>query len=140
MIRRVLLDTGPLIAFIDQRDRNHAWVKSQFADILPPLLTCEAVLTEACYLARRASGGVPAALGLFERGVARLAFDLDEDFAQVSALVQRYANVPMSLADACLVRMSELVSNCVILTLDGDFRVYRRHRRQKIPLVIPPGA
>src|SRR6516162_3122475 len=53
VIRRVLLDTGPLIAFIDQRDRNHAWVKSQFADILPPLLTCEAVLTEACYMARR---------------------------------------------------------------------------------------
>ncbi|HKI38729.1 MAG TPA: PIN domain-containing protein [Gemmataceae bacterium] len=138
MIGRVLVDTGPLIALIDHRDQHHAWVRSQFDGIEPPLLTCEAVLTEACHLARRTDGGTQAALDLFERGVARLAFDLDENFAHVSSLMRRYANVPMSLADACLVRMSELVAGCVVFTLDSDFRIYRRHGRQKIPLVIPP--
>lgn len=138
MSRIVLVDTGPLVALLDQRDQRHAWVKSQFEEILPPLLTCEAVLTEACYLAGRTDRGSLAALDLFERGVVRLAFALDEHFAAVSSLMQRYANVPMSLADGCLVRMSELVADCVVFTLDSDFRIYRRHKRQKIPVLIPP--
>jgi predicted nucleic acid-binding protein len=137
VIRSVLLDTGPLIALIDHRDQHHVWVQSRFAEILPPLLTCEAVLTEACYLARRTDGGTQAALELFERGVVRLAFDLADNLVAVSSLIQRYANVPMSLADACLVRMSELVADATVLTLDSDFRIYRRHKRQKIPLLMP---
>ncbi len=138
MIRGVLLDTWPLHALIDQRDQYHAWAQLQFAEMVPPLLTCEAVISEACFLARRTHGGPQAVLELFERGVARLAFDLGANFAPVSALMQRYANVPMSLADACLVRMSELVADCAVFTLDSDFRIYRRHGRQKIPLIIPP--
>jgi predicted nucleic acid-binding protein len=137
VIRNVLLDTGPLVALIDHRDRHHPWVEAQFAEILPPLLTCEAVLTEACYLARRTNGGIQAVLELFEREVARLAFTLDDNFSTVSALILRYANVPMSLADACLVRMSELVSDGVVFTLDSHFRIYRRHKREKIPLLLP---
>lgn len=140
MIRGVLLDTGPVIALIDQRDQHHAWVASQFDEILPPLLTCEAVLTEACYLARRIAGGTHAVLDLSARGVVRLDFDLDEHFAPVSSLMERYANVPMSLADACLVRMAELAPHCVLFTQDRDFRIYRRHRREKIPLLIPADA
>jgi predicted nucleic acid-binding protein len=139
VIRPVLLDTGPLVALIDRRDQHHAWVQSHVAEMVPPLLTCEAVLTEACFLVRGIPGGTQAALEVFERGVARLAFDLNENFAPVSSLMQRYANVPMALADACLVRLSELTAGCVVFTLDSDFHIYRRHRRQKIPLVIPPG-
>jgi hypothetical protein len=97
-----------------------------------------AVLTEACHLARRTPGGPGAALELFERGALRLDFDLDANLAVVSRLMHRYAHVPMSLADACLVRLSELVAECVVFTLDSDFRIYRRHGRQKIPLLIPP--
>ena len=138
MIRSVILDTGPLIALIDHRDHRHPWIQSQFANIQPPLLTCEPVLTEACYLARRLHGGTQATFELFERGVVRLAFDLAENFWQVSSLMERYGNVPMSLADGCLVRMSELVANCTVLTLDSDFRIYRRDKRQRIPLLIPP--
>jgi predicted nucleic acid-binding protein len=137
VIRNVLLDTGPLLAVIDRRDAHHAWVDSQLAEIRPPLLTCEAVLTEACYLARRIDVGPAPVLELLERGVVRLAFDLDEQFAAVSSLMQRYTNVPMALADACLVRMSELAADCVLLTLDSNFRSYRRNRRQRIPLLIP---
>jgi hypothetical protein len=67
-----------------------------------------------------------------------LAFDLQENFSPISSLIQRYANVSMSLADACLVRMSELVSDGVVFTLDHDFHIYRRHKRQKIRVLIPP--
>jgi predicted nucleic acid-binding protein len=136
--RNVLLDTGPLIALLDRHDRYHDWAREQFDDIVPPLLTCEAVLTEACFLARRIDGGPAAALQLFERAVAQLDFSIADHFAAVTSLMDRYANVPMSLADACLVRMTELVDRCTVLTLDSDFRVYRRHKRQAIPLVIPP--
>jgi predicted nucleic acid-binding protein len=138
VIRGVLVDTGPLVALIDEDEQDHAWAQAQFAQMVPPLLTCEAVVTEACFLARRTDRGPQAVLGLFERGVGRLTFELGANFAPVSVLMRRYANVPMSLADACLVRMSELVAGCVVFTLDGDFRIYRRHRRQKIPLLIPP--
>jgi uncharacterized protein len=139
MIGGVIVDTGPLLALLDRRDQFHAWVRARFAEIVPPLLTCEAVLTETCYLARRLDGGTHAALDLLDRDVIRLAFGLDENLAPVVALMRRYANVPMSLADACLVRMSELCSDGAIFTLDSDFQVYRRHKRQKIPLLIPPG-
>jgi predicted nucleic acid-binding protein len=137
VIQNVLVDTGPLLALIDQRDHRHAGVQAQFAKLLPPLHSCEPVLTEACYLARRIKGGTPAVLELFERGVVRLAFDVGENFAEVSSLMHTYANVPMSLADACLVRMSELFSDGVVFTLDSDFRIYRRHKRQRIPLLMP---
>ncbi len=138
MIHDALLDTGPLVALIDQRDQHHAWAQAIFAKIAPPLLTCEAILTEACYLARRAHGGSQAALELFERGVVRLAFDLSDHLPRVASLIHHYSNVPMSLADACLVRMSELRPDSVVLTLDADFHIYRRHKRQRIPVLVPP--
>ena len=105
----VVLDTGPLISLIDQHDQQHAWVQSQFSNIEPPLLTCEPVLTEACFLARREFGSAQAVLSLVDRGVVRLAFSLAENWTEVRILLRRYTTVPMSLADACLVRMSELV-------------------------------
>lgn len=138
MIVTVLLDAGPLVALVNPRDQWHAWARLQFGELVPPLLTCESVLSEACFLARRAPGGANAILALAERGVIALDFSLKEQFLETAALMRQYVNVPMSLADACLVRMSELVANSVVLTLDRDFHVYRRHRRQKIPLLIPP--
>jgi predicted nucleic acid-binding protein len=137
VIRHVLLDTGPLIALIDQQDRHHAWIRAQLDRMLPPLFTCEAVITEACYLAPRTGRPREEPLRLLARGVLRVSFDLDENYSQVSTLMERYANVPMSLADACLVRMSELLSDSLVLTLDHDFRIYRRHGRQTIPVLIP---
>jgi len=140
VIHNVLVDTGPLAALVNRRDRWHEWVRSQLAEIVPPLLTCESVLSEACFLARRTHGGVTGILGLVDRGVVELGLDLREQFGEVAALMRRYATVPMSLADGCLVRMSELVPHCVVMTLDSDFRIYRRHRREKIPLLMPPDA
>lgn len=137
MIRRVIVDTGPILALIDARDQYHGWAKSRFREIAPPLLTCEAVLTEACHLAKRVPGGIHAVLDLFRRDVARLEFSLADEFAAVSSLVERYADIPMSLADGCLVRMSELYKVSSVLTLDSDFEVYRRFKRRRIPLIAP---
>lgn len=138
MIDKVLVDAGPLAALVNPRDQWHEWVRGEFAELVPPLSTCESVLSEACFLARRAPDGLDGILRLVERGVIELDFSLEDQFGDIAALMRQYANVPMSLADACLVRMSELVADSVVLTLDRDFRVYRRHKRQRIPLLIPP--
>lgn len=137
-MKATLVDTGPLVAFLNGRDRYHAWAAEQLGRVRPPLLTCEAVLSEAVYLVRSLAGGAGAVLELVARGVVKPAFRLEDEISTVKALVSRYGR---DLADACLVRMSELHSDCVILTIDTEFRdVYRRHGRQVIPTVLPPDA
>lgn len=140
MKRQVILDTGPLVALIDSRDRHHRWAVSQWGDIEPPLLTCEAVVSEACFLLDQTRAGSGAVFEMLVRRAVALAFHLDEDLEEVRALRARYADVPMSLADASLVRMAERLGRSAILTLDADFRVYRKHRTRVIPLILPPSA
>jgi uncharacterized protein len=101
-------------------------------------LASATVLTEACHLAPRTGRSREEPLKFLARGVLRLAFALGENHKEISSLMGRYSDIPMSLADACLVRMSELVTDSAVLTLDGDFRIYRRHKRQRVPLLIPP--
>ncbi|MGQ0657767.1 MAG: type II toxin-antitoxin system VapC family toxin [Chromatiales bacterium] len=137
MRRRALIDTGPLVAYLNARDHYHSWIKQEFADLTPPLFTCEAVISETCFLLRRWPQASQAVLELVRRGVLMTSFRLDAEIVAVQRLMKRYANVPMSLADACLVRMAELLADSVVLTCDGDFRRYRRHGRQLIPVVTP---
>lgn len=134
---RVLLDTGPLVAFLNRRDEHHRWARDVLDGLPPALLTCEAVLSEACFLVRRLPGGPQAVLELVRRGVVEPAFRLEEEVEEVRRLLARYADVPMSLADACLVRMTELDRQTKVLTLDADFRIYRRNRRQVVPVIMP---
>jgi len=103
-----------------------------------PLVTCESVISEAWFLLRATDVGRRSLLDLLDRGALGVDFNLQDHLPRVVDLLRRYANVPMSLADGCLVRMSEIVPDSVVLTLDSDFRIYRRNRRQKIPLLIPP--
>ena len=132
-----LLDAGPLVAYLNNRDKWHSWAVKQFSSLRPPLLTCEAVLTEACFLAHR-NGGKPAKiLQLLRRRVFDVAFDLETEAAALESLMERYADTPMSLADACLVRLSELHRDCRVFTLDSHFQRYRRHGRQLVPLLTP---
>ncbi len=138
MRARVLVDTGPLVAFVNRHDHFHAWAREQFGAITPPLLTCEAVLTEACFLLGRLRGGAEAVMKLMSAGAVAAPFRLEQEVAPVQKLLRKYANVPISLADACLVRMSELVSESAVLTLDEDFRIYRRHGRQVVATILPP--
>ena len=135
MKRNVILDTGPLVALIDARDRDHEWAIIQWGDIEPPLLTCESVISEACFLLSRIDVTSQTVFDMLSRKAIRLSFHLDENASQISALLRKYSDVPMSVADACLVRMSEQSPNSAILTLDRDFKIYRRHSRQVIPLI-----
>jgi len=137
MKRQVILDTGPLVAFINGRDRYHKWSILQWAQIDPPLLTCEAVLSEACFLLKGNEGGQGVVLELLKRRLLQLPFKIDEHVNQIKWLLQKYSDVPMSLADACLVRMSELHAGSPVLTVDDDFRIYRRNNRQVIPILSP---
>ncbi len=134
-----LLDTGPLVAFFDRSDADHAWAKEQWARAPLPMLTCEAVLAEAAYLLQERAGLAPGKLlALFERGIVSIPFRLDEQAGLVSRLLERYCDQEMQLADACLVRMSELKRDCRVFTLDKtEFQVYRRFERQMIPLAAP---
>jgi predicted nucleic acid-binding protein len=133
----VVLDTGPLVAFIDGEDTQHRWASAQLASLQPPFLTCEAVISEALFLLPHARRGVPTLLGFLREGLVKVSFDLDDNLESVSQLIAKYHDVPMSLADACLVRMSELHDGARIFTLDSDFKLYRRHSRQAIPLIFP---
>lgn len=134
---RFILDTGPLVALIDNKEPTHHWVVSEFARITSPLLTCEPVLTEACHLLARIKGGRAAVLEFVRRGVLTVPLRLADEVLAVSKLMARYADQPMSLADACLVRLSERHPSAIVLTLDSDFRHYRRNGRQVIPLRMP---
>jgi predicted nucleic acid-binding protein len=133
----VLLDTGPWVALHCENDNYHEWAREQFAQYPGPLITCEAVVTETCFLLARGGFDPAKALALLQRGVVRVGMTLEEEATVVRSLFEKYDNVPASLADACLIRLSELYDPCILLTLDSDFHVYRRYSRKIIPLVRP---
>ena len=135
MAKNVLVDAGFLVALLSRRDSHHQWAVAQASNHAPPWRTCEAVLSEAFHLL--GERGVPSLGALLRRRGLLAAFDLDNDLDSVLKLLQKYANVPMSLADACLVRMSETIADPIILTTDSDFRIYRRHSRQMVPCLLP---
>ena len=130
-----LADTSFLLSLLDFRDRRHEWASAQARHSPPPWKTCEAVLSEAFFLLPRA--GVPSFISLLRRGSLVVSFDLFSEQEPVLSLMEKYADVPMSLADACLVRMSEMYADAVVFTADSDFHIYRRHGRQVIPCVTP---
>jgi uncharacterized protein len=133
----ILLDTGPWVALMSKADKHHIWAREQFAAHSGPFLTCEAVVAETCFLLARAGLDAGKALGLIERGVVQVGMSLEQQVGAVRNLYQRYDNVPASLADACLIRLSELHEPCSVLTLDSDFHIYRRHGRKAIPVISP---
>lgn len=137
MKSRAIADTGPLVAFLNAKDRYHGWAKARLAEIAPPMLTSEVVIAETCHLLRTLPGGARAALELVARGVVEIPFRLDRHAEAMGSLMARYADVPIALADASLVLLAEEVPGSTVLTLDSDFHVYRKHGRTRIPLIIP---
>jgi predicted nucleic acid-binding protein len=121
----VLVDAGPLVAQLIRADAHHAWAAEQFEALQPPVLTCEPVLTEACHIIHRHGGDPMTVIGLVETNILQVAFTLDDHVPELLQLMRRYADLPMSLADACLVRLSELHRHCRVMTTDTDFRVKR---------------
>lgn len=133
----VLVDTGPLVAYLDRADQYHDWVKEEFQQLTRPLRTCEAVVAEALFLLRRGGIHPDGLLNLIIRGVVVIEFSLSSEIGAIQQLMNTYRNVPMSLADACLVRMAEMHERSKVMTLDSDFVVYRKSRRKVIPLLYP---
>jgi predicted nucleic acid-binding protein len=135
MAENVLVDAGFLIALLGRRDAHHRWAISAAERFPPPWRTCEAVLSEAFHLL--GVRGAPALRALLQRGAVTAAFDLGDNLERVMDFLEKYGDRPASLADACLVRMSETLAKPMLLTTDGDFRVYRRHGRQVVPCTTP---
>lgn len=139
MNKVILIDTGSLIAVLFRRDQFHTWAVREISQMPAPLLTCEAVLAETCFLAQRMLGTGQTVYNFVKTGAVEIGFSLSEEFESVKDLAGRYQNVPMSLADACLVRMSEIYENSIVFTTDSDFRIYRKNTNQIIPTIMPEG-
>jgi predicted nucleic acid-binding protein len=133
----IIIDSSALVAVINKRDDFHNWAVQTIANLAYPFLTCEPVITEACFLLQDVYNGEDAVMGLVSNDKLRLPFHVSEEASAVRELMRRYQSVPMSLADACLVRMAELYSGSNLLTIDSDFRIYRKNRNQEIKVIMP---
>jgi predicted nucleic acid-binding protein len=132
-----IADTGFLVAFANRDDVHHDWAVGIAEQVMEPLLTCEAVLAETAFHLQ----SVPIVLAMIDEGLVTIAFDCREHHPQLTALARRYADRRPDLADLCLIRMSELHPRHSVLTVDReDFRIYRRNKREVIPLICPPTA
>jgi uncharacterized protein len=133
--RSCIVDSGALVALLDPREEHHRWARETLFRQAEPWFTCEAVVSEAFFLLHEPHAR--ALDKLLRRRHLRLGLSLADELSAVLDLRAKYANVPMSLADACLVRMSETLPDPVVLTTDADFKIYRRHRRQVVPCLLP---
>ena len=135
MAATVVADAGFIAALLRERDTHHLWAVERSYLFQPPWQTCEAALSEAFYILGLAAA--PALLALLDRQALIVSFELRSQQEPVLSLMKKYAEVPMSLADACIVRMTEIMTDPMVLTTDADFRVYRRNGRQVVPCVTP---
>ena len=133
----VLADTGALVALLDRSDAWHGWAVGIFKTLRPPVITCEAVLTEAWHLLGESGPSRNALARLHKTGVLRVGLDFEPVSGGVWRLLEKYADTPMDFADACLVAMVENDAQARVWTTDSDFLIYRRHGRQAIPLIAP---
>jgi len=134
---KVLLDTGALIGYRNRNDQHHRWAVQAWAELVDPLITCEAVLSETVFLLQSEQMSIAPVIQILQAGIVKLDFSMERHRAEVLELLRKYADQPMSLADACLVRMAELSKNSRVLTTDTDFRFYRKKGNQSIPLLAP---
>jgi predicted nucleic acid-binding protein len=137
VIRTVIADTSAIVSLLSTKDRWFDWAGEQFGNFPKPFITCEAVVSEACFLMRRSYQGQEDVLNWVADGILRIDFSLAAEIETVLSRMKKYENVPMSLADACLVRMCEMEKDSAIFTLDSDFRIYRKNGRSAIPLIVP---
>jgi predicted nucleic acid-binding protein len=132
-----IVDTGPLVAFFDRAERHHGWVSARIGELEAPLLVCEPVLTEAIYLLSRFSKAQDALFELLQNGALSIALRIEDHVDALRKLLLKYRDTPMSLADACVVRMAEIYDQHHVLTLDSDFSIYRKHGRMPLKLIYP---
>jgi predicted nucleic acid-binding protein len=135
-MKATLLDTGVIVALLDRDERHHLQCVDVVSDIVGPLITCEAVITEACYLLRRTHGAPEAVIKNVANGVFQTPVRLVDRAASIEKLLRKYRDVPMDLADACLVDLADQTDTGQILTLDSDFEIYRWHSRRKFEMMV----
>jgi predicted nucleic acid-binding protein len=136
-VSEVIVDTGPLVALLVRTDKNHGWTVDRLRELRPPFRTCEPVLAEVAHLVRRVPHGPDRFVDLLMSDLLQVDFAVMAERAAVGRLLRKYADRPMSLADACLVRLAELHDAASVLTIDRDFMVYRKHGRRAIPVIAP---
>jgi len=136
-MKPVLLDSGVIVALLDSAERYHGRCVAALEELDRPLVTCEAVIAESCYLLRRLPGAAERVVENVERGNFQIPLQLGEAAAQVRALIRKYRNIPASLADACLIAMAEELETGDILTLDSDFLAYRWAKNRPFQLLVP---
>lgn len=132
----ILLDTGPLVALLSANDIHHQRARRMFGECAPPFRSCEAVVAEACFLMRHAHAAGPVdVIALGSRGVYGIAIDVEEHWSNIGALLKKYADRPISLADACLIRCAEIHQEARILTFDSDFNIYKWGRNRTFEIL-----
>jgi predicted nucleic acid-binding protein len=136
-VNSIILDTGPLVAFMRDSEADHDWAVAKFKELPAPYMTCEPVLAETFFLSCRHPGGAHRFFELLASGLLKINFAVILEHEALWKLIHKYEDLPMSLADACLVRLAELNPGASVFTLDAHFRVYRKNGRQQIPLVTP---
>lgn len=130
-----ILDAGPLIAALNSRDQHHRWACETLERLGPPFYSCPEAIAEAAAMTGQAS----AIVEMIQAAEIILAFSLADQTAAVLSLLKKYRDREMDLADACIVRMTELMRDSRVVTLDrADFAVYRRNGRELIPVIVPP--
>lgn len=132
-----IVDTGPLVAFLDRGERHHPWVVERIGGMEAPLLVCEPVLAETMHLLAPLPKAQDAVFTLLQNGALQIAFQVADHAAELHALHRKYRDCPMSFADACIVRMAELNERHSVFTLDSDFAIYRKHDREPLALIYP---
>jgi len=132
-----IIDTGPLVAFFDRAEQNHRWAAERIDELEAPLLVCEPVLAEAMYLLAGQPKAHDALFELLQNGALSIGFRVAEHVGALRQLMKKYRDTPTSLADACIVRMAEIHERHVVLTLDSDFSIYRKHGRTPLTLMHP---
>ncbi|MBV8630543.1 MAG: PIN domain-containing protein [Silvibacterium sp.] len=133
----VLLDSSVIVALLHRREKRHTECATVIEALDRPLATCEAAISESCYLLRRSPEAVKAVLANVEHGVFQIRFQLSDSIAHVHSLMKKYSDIPASFADACLIQMADELDTGDILTLDTDFLSYRWRRTRRFNLLLP---
>lgn len=132
-----IVDMSVIIAYLNLKDMYHKWAIENLKRLSPPLITCEAVIVESSFLLRKYEKGNQLLFQLLKENLLEIRFNLQQQSEYINSLLIQYSDVPISIADACLIRMSEIFINSKIITLDSDFNIYRRNKNEMIPLIIP---
>ena len=131
------VDTSVLVALLNRKEQHHVWAVEKSRTRTAPFLTCEPVLTETYFLLSPLPGGAMRFFEFLNSGMLEVNFSLIAEREPLRRLIRKYEDLPMSLADSCLVRFAELHPGARVFTLDSHFRIYRKHGRRPIPVIMP---